>query len=111
MSYNRVQQLNLNKTIIIMEVRNLSIIANDIITDFKREFNEAMSEGKKAKHWRIKYVHALAYVEPMQCLNSINEDYGMDSGRSVVAYALGNLTTWRGDKAREIKKELNGMLK
>lgn len=94
-----------------MEVRSLSVIASEIIKDFKREYNEAIEAGKKAKHWRQKYVHALAYVEPMLCLNGMDENYGMDSARSVVAYGLGNLTTWRGDKAREIKKELNGMLK
>ena len=70
-----------------------------------------MSKGKKVKHWRQKYVHALAYVEPMSTMNSIDDNYGLDSGRSIVAYALGNLTTWRGEKAREIKKELNGLLK
>jgi hypothetical protein len=94
-----------------MKVRPLFEIANEIITDFKREFNEAMKAGKKAKHWKVKYVHALAYVEPMLSLNTIDDKYGFDSGRSIVAYGLGNLQTWKGDKAREIKKELNGMLK
>lgn len=91
--------------------RPLFEIANEIIADFKREFNQAMAAGKKAKHWRQKYVHALAYVEPMLSLNTINDNYGFDSGRSVVIYALSNLTTWKGEKAREIKKELNAMLK
>jgi hypothetical protein len=93
-----------------MKTRPLFEIANEIITDFQREFNEAMKAGKKAKHWRTKYVYALAYVEPMLSLNTINDMYGMDSGKSIVAYALGNLNTWRGEKAREIKKELKAML-
>jgi len=93
------------------QTRPLFEIANEIIADFKREMIETMSAGKKAKHWKVKYVHALAYVEPMLSLNTIDDQYGFDSGRSIVAYALGNLTTWRGEKAREIKKELNAMLK
>ena len=99
-----------NKTMS-QETRPLYEIAGEIIADFKREQVETMKAGKKAKHWRQKYVHALAYVEPMLSLSSIDQDYGFDSGRSIVAYALGNLTTWRGEKAREIKKELNAMLK
>ena len=91
--------------------RLLSTIAQEIITDFKREYNDAIKAGKKAKHWRQIYIHALAYVEPMLCIGDINENYGFDSGRSVVAYALSNLSTWRGEKAKAIKKELNGMLK
>jgi len=91
--------------------RPLYEIANDIVQDFKREMVDTMSQGKKAKHWRQKYAHALAYVEPMLSMSSIDDDYGFDSGRSIVAYALGNLSTWKGDKAREIKKELNAMLK
>jgi len=34
----------------------------------------------------------------------------MESAGYIVACALGNLSTWRGDKAREIKKELKAML-
>jgi len=30
----------------------------------------------------------------------------MDSGKNVVAYFLSNTSSWRGEKAREIKKEL-----
>ena len=93
------------------QTRPLFEIANEIIKDFQREMIETMEAGKKAKHWRHKYIHALAYVEPMLSLNTIDDKYGFDSGRSIVAYALGNLNTWRGEKAREIKKELNGLLK
>lgn len=54
---------------------------------------------------------AVPYLDAMRSLNSINDNYYEDSGRSVVAYFLGNATSWRGDKAREIKAELKGMLK
>jgi hypothetical protein len=100
-----------------MKVRSLNVIASEIITDFEKEYKERKAKhletgkGKMPVYWKQKYVHALAYVEPMQCMISINEMYMCDSGKSVVAYALGNLTTWRGETAKRIKKELNGMLK
>lgn len=82
--------------------RPLNEIAYEIINDMMKQ-NPA--------NWRQRYAYALAYVEPMATLTSIDENYGFDSGRSIVAYALGNLNTWKGEKAREIKKELNAMLK
>jgi len=46
----------------------------------------------------------------MYSLNSIDDMYIYDSGKSVVRYFLSNASTWRGDKAREIKAELKAML-
>jgi hypothetical protein len=43
-------------------------------------------------------------------MNSIEDDYGCDSGRSVVRYFLANASTWRGPAARRLKAELKGML-
>jgi hypothetical protein len=57
------------------------------------------------------YFGAKPYLSAMASLNSINDNYGEDSAKSIVAYFLANATTWRGDKAREIKKELNALLK
>ncbi len=82
--------------------RPLNIIASEIIQDMKKQ---------NPVDWRRKYYASLAYVEPMTCLNSINDNYGMDSGSSIVAYALSNLTIWKGEVARGIKKELNAILK
>ena len=55
--------------------------------------------------------YAKPYLEAMFSLDSINDNYGLDSGKSIVAYFLGNATSWRGTKAKEIKAELNKMLK
>ena len=60
------------------------------------------------KDW---YIYAEAYVTPMKSLNSISDTYYADSASSIVMYALANLTSWRGEKARLVKAELNGMLK
>ena len=51
--------------------------------------------------------YALPYLNAMYELESINDSYGLDSAKSVVLYFLSNATTWKGEKAREIKKELN----
>lgn len=56
-------------------------------------------------------VHAKPYLRAMSELNSIDDTYLADSGRSVVSYFLANASTWRGPKARAIKAELNSMLK
>ena len=54
--------------------------------------------------------YAQPYLEAMQYLTTINDDYYLDSGRSVVLYFLSNAASWRGDDARRIKKELKEML-
>ena len=53
---------------------------------------------------------AVPYLEAMSSLNSINDKYYLDDAREIIMYFLANASTWRGEKAREIKKELNQML-
>jgi hypothetical protein len=54
---------------------------------------------------------AKPYLEAMESLDKISDRYIMDSASSIVAYFLGNASSWRGPKAKEIKAELNQMLK
>lgn len=64
------------------------------------------------KDWGNKmYFGAKPYVDAMSTMASITDNYFSDSGKSIVVYFLGNATTWRGEKAREIKAELKAMLK
>lgn len=77
-------------------VRPLRIIAGDIRTSWKT-LNTA---GYAAK----------PYVDAMAELDSINDQYFMDSARSIVQYFLGNATSWRGVEARRIKAELKALL-
>jgi len=77
-----------------METRNLNVIAQEI-----------------RKDWDNVYFGAVPYLEAMSTMSCINDNYYMDSGRSIVAYFLGNAGTWRGEVARRVKKELNKMLK
>ena len=51
-----------------------------------------------------------AYLRPMLSLTSVQENYGYDSGESIVLYALSNLQHWRGDDAKRIKAELKAHL-
>ena len=61
--------------------------------------------------WRPVYFGAVPYLGAMTCLDSMADNYGADSARSIVAYFLSNAATWRGEDARRIKAELRAMLK
>lgn len=63
------------------------------------------------KDWKKVNFAAVPYLTAMRTMNSIKEDFGYDSGTSIVLYFLSNASTWRGDTARRIKNELNVMVK
>ena len=75
-----------------MNTRPLYLIANEICHD-----------------WKKVYFGAVPYLSAMQTLDKITDDYGLDSGKSIVIYFLGNAMTWRGEVARRVKKELHEM--
>lgn len=52
------------------------------------------------------YYAAAPYLDAALCLNSVNDNYYADSGKSVVLYLLSNLTTLRGPEAKALKAEL-----
>ena len=65
---------------------------------------EARTERQQGKgKW---FVYAKPYVEAMGSLSTITDNYFMDSGYSVVSYALANLSGWKGEVARQVKAEL-----
>lgn len=57
------------------------------------------------------YFGAKPYLAAMTQMQTVNDNYGMDSGKSIVLYFLSNATTWKGDIARIVKKELNKRVK
>ena len=61
------------------------------------------------KDWQKPYFGAVPYINAMGSLDDITDNYGYDSGRSVVLYFLANAGTWKGDVARRIKKELKAL--
>ena len=74
-----------------------------------RPLYEIAREIRKA--WTKVSPYAEPYLEAMESLDSINDNYYFDSGKSIVLYFLSNASTWRGDDARRIKAELKEMLK
>jgi hypothetical protein len=63
------------------------------------------------KDWQKVYFGAVPYLQAMQTLDSIDDNYGMDSAKSIVNYFLANASTWRGEVAKRIKAELKAMAK
>jgi len=63
-----------------------------------------------ASDWQKPYFGAVPYLSAMRELSDIKDTYYYDSGESVIRYFLANASTWRGDVARRVKSELNGML-
>jgi len=63
------------------------------------------SQGKKIPFG------AEPYLDALSSLSDANQSYGMDSGKSMIAYALSNLTSYKGPKARAIKAELKARMK
>ena len=61
--------------------------------------------------WKKVYFGAAPYLAAMKTLDSIKDNFILDSGHSVVAYFLSNAASWKGQVAREVKKELNRRLK
>ena len=61
------------------------------------------------KDWTKVYFGAVPYLDAMSTLDSIEDNYIMDSGKSVVIYFLSNASTWRGETAKRIKAELKAM--
>ena len=74
-----------------------------------RPLYEIAREIRKA--WTKVSPYAEPYLEAMESLNTINDNYYFDSGKSIVLYFLSNANTWRGEDARRIKAELKEMLK
>jgi hypothetical protein len=73
-------------------MRSVSTIASEIASD-----------------WKKPYFGAVPYLGAMFSIDNVNEMYGADSAKSVVLYFLSNATTWRGETAKRIKKELKTM--
>lgn len=79
-------------------------------TTTNRSLSEIAREIKK--DWGAKIFYgARPYLDAMLSLDSINDNYGLDSGKSIVIYFLSNASSWRGETAKRIKAELKAMVK
>lgn len=79
-----------------MSQRNLASIAAEIYRDWGAA--------------KINFA-AKPYLSAMRRMDSIHDNYGADSGKSVVLYFLSNAGTWRGETAKRVKLELKAMCK
>lgn len=75
---------------------------SDIASIIRRDFAE---QGKKIPP------AAQPYLDALSTLGTVDDAYGMDSGKSIVAYTLSNLTSYKGETARAVKAELKARLK
>lgn len=74
-----------------------------------RPIYEIASEIRK--DWKKPYFGAVPYLDAMESITTINENYYADSAKSVVLYFLANANTWRGEVARRVKAELKELAK
>jgi len=74
-------------------MRTLSIIAREILVD-----------------WKKPYFGAVPYLQAMRELGSVSDKYGYDNGGDIVRYFLSNASTWRGETAKRIKAELKALI-
>jgi sulfatase maturation enzyme AslB (radical SAM superfamily) len=61
--------------------------------------------------WKNVWYGAEPYLAAMETLESVKHDYFYESGKSIVLYFLSNATTWRGEKAKEVKAYLKAITK
>lgn len=80
-----------------MDVRPIHTIAREIHADWRKQKSGI-------------YFGAVPYIQAMACVESVDDVYGCEDGRTQVIYFLSNASTWRGETARRIKKELKSII-
>jgi hypothetical protein len=73
-----------------LNTRSISAIARDIRRDWGAKVNFA----------------AKPYLQEMLYLDTPQDSCGYDSAKSIVLYFLSNASSYRGEKAKTLKKEL-----
>lgn len=56
--------------------------------------------------WKPVHAWAKPYLEAMECCQTVNDKYFAEDGKIQVIYFLSNATSWKGEVARTVKKEL-----
>jgi hypothetical protein len=87
------------------------LVADDIDLSGLRSMTIAGLAQVVYRDWQRVNFAAKPYLQAMQSMRSINDQFGFDSGRSIVLYFLGNARSWKGPVAKAVKKELNRRLK
>jgi hypothetical protein len=81
-------------------MRNLNTIAAEINTLWRRDPPSPMVQR-----------YARPYLEALEEIQTVKDNYGLESGDDIVMRFLVNVGSWRGEDARRIKEELNSHLR
>ncbi len=64
------------------------------------------------EEWGSKvYFGAKPYLDAMMFLSNKNDKYGLDDAENIILYFLSNASTFRGERAKELKQELKDVIK
>ena len=74
------------------------------------DISRVIRRDLKAQNKKVPF-GAEPYLQALDTMDNIGDMYGADRGSSIVAYALSNLSSYKGPVAREVKAELNRRLK
>ena len=61
--------------------------------------------------WKSPYFGAVPYLEALEGLDSWDQTFGCEDARFLGMYLLGNLRTYKGDTARQVKAILKQVTK
>jgi len=64
-----------------------------------------------SQDWKKVNFGAVPYLRAMHSLEKVTDMYGCDDAKGIIAYFLCNASTWRGETAKRIKKELKELIK
>ena len=78
------------------ELKGMSIsnIASFVWSDWKATSKNGVNNAAKP------------YLDAMLDLQTVEDKYGLDSGKGIVLYFLSNATSYRGEQAKLVKAEL-----
>lgn len=84
-----------------IDARTATKIKEGNISDLSRLISrDLQSQGKEVPYNLVPYLDALRQMD------SADDVYGVESGKSIIAYALSNMTSYKGPTARAVKAEL-----
>ncbi len=80
-------------------------IQNQLAEDFKSlSISDIALEIRR--NWKNVNYAAKPYLDALDSMETAQDTFGFDSGQSVIAYFLANASSFRGEIAKAIKKEL-----
>jgi len=89
-----------------VDARTATKIKDGNISDLSRIISrDLQSQGKEVPYNLVPYLDALRQMD------SADDVYGVESGKSIIAYALSNMTSYKGPTARAVKAELKSRMK